>query len=324
MAENKTVREQANELAKQALDKGQRPSALAIRDAIGTGSLGTIQDEIRKAKAEWHDGQRRQTHFPDLPAGLAQMASPFMEQLWAAACKCASGVFETERAAWQLEIESLHGDVDTAQQQQEILMDELSRVQSDLQHAEELTQEQGRSLELLRSELEHARAELVLEKAAAREQLQDLEQQHAEALQQASTEIRQHETRYALLNDDLIALRAEYESKVTALTNAHAVAIKGATEERDLARAKNAALQSELNTTRGLLQQLNERLEEVEAQRDTLAQQAIKAEQLRTALTAECDVMRQQVASLAAGKEEQAKLYAALLERLPAPPSSKE
>lgn len=131
MAEIKSVREQARELALRALADGQKPSALVIRDVIGTGSLGTIQDEIRKAKLEWGDGQRRAIHFPEMPEELARMAGPFIEQLWSAACKFAGNAFDAERASWQQEIETSQADLDASRQQQDILMDELSRVQSD-------------------------------------------------------------------------------------------------------------------------------------------------------------------------------------------------
>jgi hypothetical protein len=107
MAEIKSVREQARELALRALTDGQKPSALVIRDVIGTGSLGTIQDEIRKAKLEWGDGQRRAIHFPEMPEDLARMAGPFIEQLWSAACEFAGNTFDEERASWQQEIEAL-------------------------------------------------------------------------------------------------------------------------------------------------------------------------------------------------------------------------
>jgi single-stranded DNA-specific DHH superfamily exonuclease len=100
---------------------------------------------------------------------------------------------------------SLQADLDASRQQQDIMMDELSRVQSDLQHTQDLVQEQARSVDLLRSELEHARGELMREKELAIQQRQDMELLHAEALQQASEEIRQQATRYALLNDELIS-----------------------------------------------------------------------------------------------------------------------
>jgi hypothetical protein len=96
------------------------------------------------------------------------------------------------------------------------MMDELSRVQSDLQHTQDLVQEQARSVDLLRSELEHARGELMREKELAIQQRQDMELLHAEALQQASEEIRQQATRYALLNDELISERNEATRKLAA------------------------------------------------------------------------------------------------------------
>jgi flagellar hook-length control protein FliK len=73
---------------------------------------------------------------------------------------------------------------------------------------------------------------------------------HAEALQQASEEIRQQATRYALLNDELISERNEAARKLAALSATHAQAIKDLTSDRDLARTKNAALQTELNQLR--------------------------------------------------------------------------
>ncbi|MTD34209.1 DNA-binding protein [Paludibacterium denitrificans] len=279
MPERKTVREQARELALQALAKGQKPSALVIRDAIGTGSLGTLQDEIRKAKAEWEDGQRRQASFPDLPTGLAELASPFMMQLWSAACEYASRVFNEERTNWQQEIETLHRDVDASRQQQETLADELTRVQSSLEHAQALGQEQARSLELLRYELEHARAELVQEKEAARLKLQDMEQLHAETVQQANEEILQHVTRHTLLNDELIAARAEYERKLATLTAAHHQAIKGVTEDRDLARAKTSTLQSELQQVRHQLQLQEEKAQAAQMQLAVALGRTSEAEQ---------------------------------------------
>jgi hypothetical protein len=113
------------------------------------------------------------------------------------------------------------------------MMDELSRVQSDLQHTQDLVQEQARSVDLLRSELEHARGELMREKELAIQQRQDMELLHAEALQQASEEIRQQATRYALLNDELISERNEATRKLAALSATHAHAIKDLSGDRD-------------------------------------------------------------------------------------------
>lgn len=319
MAEIKSVREQARELALRALAEGQKPSALVIRDVIGTGSLGTIQDEIRKAKLEWGDGQRRAIHFPEMPEDLARIAGPFISQLWSAACEFAGNAFNEERASWQQEIEALQGDLDASRQQQDILMDELSRVQSDLQHTQDLVQEQARSLDLLRSELEHARTELTREKELAVQQRQDMELLHAEALRQASEEIRQHVTRHALLNDELISERNETTRKLAALTATHAHAIKDLSGDRDLARSKSAALQAELNQLRqqGLLQEekmqvLHQKLTEALGRGDETSKQ------LKT-ISEECDLLRQQVSSVSAAKDELARLYAVLLERLPAP-----
>lgn len=315
----KTVREQARELAMRALADGQKPSALAIRDVIGTGSLGTIQDEIRKAKVEWGDGLRRAIHFPEMPEELAQMAGPFIEQLWSAACEFAGNAFDEERASWQQEIESSQADLDASRQQQDILMDELSRVQSDLQHTQDLVQEQARSLDLLRSELEHARTELMREKELAVQQRQDMELLHAEALQQASEEIRQQATRYALLNDELISERNEAARKLAALSATHSQAIKDLTSDRDLARTKSAAFQADLSQLRQQVLLQDEKLQVLQQKlAEALGNGDEASKQLKTS-RAECDMLRQQVSSVTAAKEELAKLYAGLLERLPTP-----
>ena len=323
MAEIKTVREQARELAMRALADGQKPSALVIRDVIGTGSLGTIQDEIRKAKVEWGAGQRRAMHFPEMPEDLARMAGPFIEQLWAGACEFAGNTFDEERASWQLEIEALQGDLDASRQQQDILMDELSRFQSDLQHTQDLVQEQARSLDLLRSELEHARTELKREKEFATQQRQDMELLHAEALQQASEEIRRHVTQHALLNDELISERNEATRKLTALSATHAHAIKDLTSDRDLARTKNTALQADLSQLRQQVLLQDEKIQILQQNlTEALGRGDETSKQLKTSRD-ECDLLRQQVSSITAAKDELAKLYAGLLERLPVPAGHK-
>lgn len=86
------------------------------------------------------------------------------------------------------------------------------------------------------------------------QRLHEMEQRHAEVLQQTEEEIRQHITRYTLLNDELIAAQSEHERKLAKLEAAHRHAIKGVTEDLGSARAKTSTLQSELQKVRYQLQ----------------------------------------------------------------------
>lgn len=161
MAREATItQEQVNTTADTIRATGTKPTARAVREALGGGSMATVLKFLQT----WQAGQVRATEIPMvLPAGLQRALVDFIGQEVASAkavlqddliaAQQANGdlIAESERQAATIEAQA--ETLDTAQAEKAELAGRLARVESDLAKA-------GDDVAAERQAAEHARTEL--------------------------------------------------------------------------------------------------------------------------------------------------------------------
>lgn len=101
MARTGVTFEEVSDLATKILVQGQAPTVARIREHLGTGSSTTINNHLNA----WRQAQQNKTWLK-LPQALPESLVPLLETLWLKAIDEANGQFNDDRADWKSAIDA--------------------------------------------------------------------------------------------------------------------------------------------------------------------------------------------------------------------------
>ncbi|MEN3813645.1 DNA-binding protein [Chromobacterium piscinae] len=314
-----SVRAQVDAIVRRELAlHGRRPNANVIRDEIGSGSNATIQQQAEASEAAWRQENEAARLFPGLPAAVAQLAAPLLAQLWADTYRAAQAEFAPLLADRDQALTALRGQL---AETEALLLDrneQLQQLSDDLDRRRELLTAREQEVTALREEQGRLHQLLLAERAAAAEDRQDLEQQHADQLAAAAEERQNAANQYSLLNDELLAERVRHACAIEALQARQQQTEQTLRQDLDHARQLAANRQNELTSLKTALQ----RVQDEQAQWQAQLQQHVAATATARAAQQQSETelanLRQSNAALAARLAQTEQLIAQLLERLPA------
>ncbi|MDN0077692.1 DNA-binding protein [Crenobacter sp. SG2303] len=314
----RTTRERARAIAERILrEHGELAGAQRVRDELGYGSLQTINEALRELRRDWAARLERSLSLPELPAPLAADAAVFLQDWWQRSLDQAQQGYAAERDAWAREREEAAAQRAATEQALVAAHQAGHQVRAELQRAEQLIAEQGRTLVLLQDELARLREQQQAEQQAAAQQRQQLAAELHDAREQAEQQQRQAATRLALLNDELLALQARHDQEQAQWQQREQRERREQAAQRELLQQKVASQAQALAQAeqRGL--GLQEQLDTLQQQRDAERHQAAAQQQSAAAAQAALGSVQAELERAAAERDEARRLLEVLLQRLP-------
>ncbi len=291
------TKDQIHQAADQLTTAGEAATMAAVRKLLGGGSYTTINEGLKEWKAK-----QQAVVMPlrePAPEGISKRLDEVGAEVWAIALELANARLTSEREA----LEATRAQLETSQQEATELADQLSADLETLQaqhlQATQDLQAANTTLEQLRQENATLSRQLATTEARAEEttkRADDLkaELQHAHA---ANTEQRQRHTHEAQ------ALQANLTSTSETLKTQTAEAVRLQTQ-LDQAQAQLASLhqQQQVDQERHAreIQQLGERLDKAQAEKEQVLQAASTSREDAAGLRGELEALRVQNAALLA------------------------
>ncbi len=201
--------EDIKQVATALLAKGENPTVMRIREALGTGSASTIHQHLQQFHLE---RRRNPSELPsDVPAGLMKA----VEHFWQTAVTLAHGQLQQEREVMASQVAAFTAERDQALQEVEQIKSLYQQEQQLKQHLQNALGERDQHLSDLQKRLQQAEekhTQLQQTLATAQErlganylahlnQIETLQQQHAVALQTEQSRAEKEQARLLLQID---------------------------------------------------------------------------------------------------------------------------
>jgi chromosome segregation ATPase len=239
------TQEQIWSAADELVARGERPTLVAVRRALGGGSYTTISEGLKTWRAR--GPAQAQVEAPEIPDAVRDTMQRALQSVWQAASEAARAEVESARTALEarertftqeraeaLELaDELSRELETARAESEHLRAELQRVQSAADQADGRARAREEQIKALDRDLREARASL----AQAQMRGAEMDARYSQA-----GEAIQH------LEVELAATKTELDKRTRLLTEAQEAGrqVRQAAEEL---RLENARLQERMTAT---------------------------------------------------------------------------
>lgn len=288
--EDMNTRQRTRAIAMTALvEQGELVGASRVRQIIGHGGLGIINDELKKFRIEAAENMRAGYLRVACPEPVQELAGELITKLWEKSYEIATGLFAAEKEALQLSKE---------------LSERTAAEAVELQH--ELTIRLDGALERC-ALLETALADQRLSLDQARDEVARLTQSLAETVESHETKVSAmvstHERQVAalqsevgkvsafneLLKEDLANSIRVSEEEMAKVRSAHANELRERDGQAEIVRRKSANLSAELTVNREALVAAQDRIAELEdrerALQSKLANREAKLDEMMERMT---------------------------------------
>ncbi|EIJ37057.1 DNA-binding protein [Thiothrix nivea] len=302
------TKEQIFHAADQLAESGESPTLANVRKALGGGSFTTISEAMNEWKAK-----QQATTTPmrePAPEAITSRLDEIGAEIWAVALDKANARLSSEREA----LEATRVQLETAQQEATELADQLSveletlqaqhlQATQDLQAAsttiETLRQENAsKSRQLattearaeettkraddLKAELQHAHAENTAQRQRHTQETQALQERHTSEVQALQTNLSHTSDTLKTQTAEAVRLQAQLDQAQTQLASLH--------QQQQVDQERHARE----------IQQLGERLDKAQAEKEQVLQAASTSREDAAGLRGELEALRVQNAALLA------------------------